>query len=209
MKITNVAMFVSDSGCNTNLGHLLPVGVLAAMRLKSAKFPVMLTNKPFPYLFEKIINPFMTIEVVDHTEFDTREAFEAEIIRRLEKYDIGLVVLAGFHRILSPYFLNHFKDKVINIHPGLLPSFPGINATQQALDYGVKITGCTAHFVDEGVDTGPIILQATVPVKENDSVHSLLRKIFREEIRIIFKVIELFCEGRLCVSGRKVTIKSN
>lgn len=206
MKTTNVAFFVTESGCNTKLGHLLPIGVLAAMRVKSAKFPVMLTNKPFPYLFEKIINPFMKIEVVDHTRFETREAFEAEIIKRLEKYDIGLVVLAGFLRVLTPYFLNHYKDKVINIHPGLLPSFPGINATQQALDYGVKIAGCTAHFVDEGVDTGPIILQATVPVKEDDNEHTLLRRIFREEIRIIFKAIELFCEGRLKVSGRKVTI---
>lgn len=207
MKKTNVAMFVSDSGCNTNLGHLLPIGVLAAMRIKSAKFPVLLTNKPFPYFVEKIINIFIAIEVVDHKEFDTREAFEAEVISRLEKYNIGLVVLAGFLRILSPYFLNHFKNKVINIHPGLLPSFPGINATQQALDYGVKIAGCTAHFVDEGVDTGPIIMQATVPVKDNDNEHLLLRRIFREEIRIIFKAIELFCEGRLSVSGRKVTIK--
>ena len=206
MKTTNVAFFVTESGCNTNLGHLLPLGVLAAMRVKSAKFPVMVTNKPFPYLFGKIVNPFMTIEVIDHTKFNTREAFEAEIIKRLEKYDIGLVVLAGFLRVLTPYFLNHYKDKVINIHPGLLPSFPGINATKQALDYGVKIAGCTAHFVDEGVDTGPIILQATVPVKENDNEHSLLRRIFREEIRIIFQSIGLFCEGRLKVSGRKVTI---
>ena len=206
MKTTNVAFFVTESGCNTNLGHLLPVGVLAAMRVKSAKFPVMVTNKPFPYLLEKIVNPFMTIEVIDHKEFDTREDFEAEIIRRLEKYDIGLVVLAGFLRVLTPYFLNHYKDKVINIHPGLLPSFPGINAVKQALDYGVKVAGCTAHYVDEGVDTGPIILQATVPVKENDNEHTLLRRIFREEIRIIFKAIELFCEGRLKVSGRQVTI---
>jgi len=207
MKTTNVAMFVTESGCNTNLGHLLPMGVLAAVRVKSAKFPVMVTNKPFPYLFGKIVNPFMTIEVIDHNEFETREEFEAEIIRRLEKYNIGLVVLAGFLRVLTPYFLNHYKDKVINIHPGLLPSFPGINATKQALDYGVKIAGCTAHFVDEGVDTGPIILQATVPVKDDDNEHSLLRRIFKEEIRIIFKAIELFCEGRLKVSGRKVTIK--
>ena len=206
MKTTNVAFFVTESGCNTNLGHLLPVGVLAAMRVKSAKFPVMVTNKPFPYLLEKIVNPFMTIEVIDHKEFDTREDFEAEIIRRLEKYDIGLVVLAGFLRVLTPYFLNHYKDKVINIHPGLLPSFPGINAVKQALDYGVKVAGCTAHYVDEGVDTGPIILQATVPVKENDNEHTLLRRIFREEIRIIFKAIELFCEDRLKVSGRQVTI---
>jgi len=208
MKTTNVAMFVTESGCNTNLGHLLPLGVLAAIRVKSAKFPVMVTNKPFPYIFEKIINPFMTIEVVDHNEFETREAFEAEIIRRLEKYNIGLVVLAGFLRVLTPYFLNHYKDKVINIHPGLLPSFPGINATKQALDYGVKIAGCTAHYVDAGIDTGPIILQAIVPVKENDTEDSLLRRIFREEIKVIFKAIEHFCEGRLSISGRKVIIKS-
>lgn len=207
MKKTNVAFFVTESGCNTNLGHLIPLGIWSAFRLKSAKFPVMVTNKPFPYLVEKIVNPFMKIEVIDHRRYDTREEFEAEIISRLEKYNIGLVVLAGFLRVLTPYFLDHYKDKVINIHPGLLPSFPGINAARQAIDYGVKIAGCTAHFVDEGVDTGPIILQATVPVKEDDDEYSLLRRIFREEIRIIFKAIELFCEDRLVVSGRKVTVK--
>ena len=206
MKTTNVAIFVSNSGCNTNLGHLLPLGVLAALRIKIARFPVLLTNKPFPYFIDKIIKSFIKIEVVDHSDFDSREAFEAEIISRLEKYDIGLVVLAGFMRILSPFFLNHFKNKVINIHPGLLPSFPGINATRRALEYGVKVAGCTAHFVDEGVDTGPIILQSTVPVKENDTEDSLLRRIFREEIRIIFKAIELFCEGRLRIDGRRVLI---
>ena len=153
MKTTNVALFVSDSGCNTNLGHLIPFGVLTAIRINSAKFSVLLTNKPFPFYVRMIISPFLAIEVVNHTEFNTRKDFESELIRRLEKYDIGLVVLAGFMRILSPFFLDHFKNKVINIHPGLLPSFPGINATQQALDYGVKIAGCTAHFVDEGVDT--------------------------------------------------------
>ena len=206
MKSTNVAIFVSDSGCNTNLGHLLPSGVLAALRIKNARFPVLLTNKPIPFFIDKIIKPFIKIEVVDHSDFESREAFESEIISRLEKYDIGLVVLAGFMRILTPLFLDQYKNKVINIHPGLLPSFPGINATRRALDYGVKIAGCTAHFVDEGVDTGPIILQATVHIKESDTEHSLLRKIFKEEIRIIFKAIELFCEGRLRIEGRRVLI---
>jgi phosphoribosylglycinamide formyltransferase-1 len=208
MKKTNVAILVTESGCNTNLGYLLPFGVYKALCVKSANFPVMLTNKRFPYIVEKIVNPFMTIEVVDHNDFDTREEFETEMIRRLEKYNIGLVVLAGFLRVLTPLFLNHYKNRVINIHPGLSPSFPGVNATQQALDYGVKVAGCTAHFVDEGIDTGPIILQATVPVKEKDNEDTLLRRIFREEIKVIFKAIEHFCEGRLSISGRKVIIKS-
>jgi len=144
---------------------------------------------------------------VDHKEFDTREAFEAELIERLKKYNVKLIALAGFMRILTSFFVNNYKHSIINLHPALLPSFPGIHSAKQALDYGVKITGVTVHFVDDGVDTGPIILQSVVPIDDSDSEDSLLEKIHKEEHRIFPEAVKLFCEGRLSISGRKVIIK--
>src|SRR5579883_722561 len=114
------------------------------------------------------------VEIVDHRNYPLREEFEREILTRLEPYNIDLIALAGFMRILSPLFIRLYKNRIINLHPALLPSFPGTHAAKQALDYGVKFTGCTVHFVDEGVDTGPIIIQAVVPIYDTDTEDSLL-----------------------------------
>ena len=134
------------------------------------------------------------------------EDAEAEIITTLDEARVDLVALAGFMRILSPAFVRHFKGRMLNIHPSLLPSFPGLHVQQQALDYGVKFSGCTVHFVDEGVDSGPIIIQAAVPVLDGDTEETLAARILREEHRIYTEAIKLFGEGRLKIEGRRVTV---
>ena len=113
----------------------------------------------------------------------------------LKKYSTDLVVAAGFMRLLTPYIISKYRNKIINIHPALLPSFPGLNAQKQALDYGVKVTGCTTHFIDEGIDTGPIILQAAVPILESDTRVSISKKIIAEEHKILSESVKLFCEN--------------
>ena len=199
MSKKNIAVFVSGSG--TNLQAIINA------KIKSANLAIVLSNKPDAYALERALKHNIPVEVVDHKEFDTREAFEAELIERLKKYNVKLIVLAGFMRILTSFFVNNYKHRIINLHPALLPSFPGIHSAKQALDYGVKITGVTVHFVDDGVDTGPIILQSVVPIDDSDSEDSLLEKIHKEEHRIFPEAVKLFCEGRLSISGRKVIIK--
>ena len=199
MSKKNVALFVSGSG--TNLQSIIDADI------EAANIAVVLSNKPDAYALERALNHNIPVEVVDHKEFDNREAFEAEIIERLKKYDIELIVLAGFMRILTSYFVNNYKQRIINLHPALLPSFPGMYSAKQALDYGVKFTGVTIHFVDDGVDTGPIILQSVVPVEDKDTEETLLEKIHKEEHRIFPEAVRLFCEDRLSISGRTVSIK--
>ncbi len=131
---------------------------------------------------------------------------EARYIEVLDEARVDLVALAGFMRILSPDFVRHYKLRIMNIHPSLLPSFPGLRAQKQALEYGVKISGCTVHFVDEGVDTGPIIIQAAVPVLEGDTEASLSERILKEEHRIYTEAINLFAQQRLRVEGRIVHV---
>lgn len=133
-----------------------------------------------------------------------RETFDREVVGVLKGFQVDLVCLAGFMRILSPYFIREFPRRILNIHPALLPSFPGEDAQRQALEYGVKFTGCTVHLVDEGVDTGPIVCQAVVPVLEDDSLETLSARILNEEHRIYSAAICLLLEGDLQFEGRRV-----
>lgn len=144
---------------------------------------------------------------VDPKPFADRRSHEEAIVGLLKKHGTDLVVAAGYMRILTPYIIREFKNAIVNVHPALLPAFPGVNAQKQALEYGVKMSGCTTHFIDEGVDTGPIIIQAAVPVLPEDSVESLSARILREEHVILPESVRLFCEGRLSMRGRKVIIK--
>ena len=136
-----------------------------------------------------------------------REAFDRDVVETLRKFDVDLVCLAGFMRILSPWFVRQFPQRVLNIHPALLPAFAGPDAQKQALEYGVKFSGCTVHIVDEGVDTGPIVCQAVVPVQDDDTVETLSARILKEEHRIYSEAISLLLEGRVQVSGRRVMPK--
>lgn len=136
-----------------------------------------------------------------------KEEMEDRIIKTFREEGVNLVVLAGFMRILSSTFISSFRYRIINIHPSLLPSFPGLEAQRQALDYGVKVSGCTVHFVDEGVDTGPIILQETVPVMGADTVAELSHRILEKEHLLLPEVINLIAQDRLYLEGRTVKIK--
>jgi phosphoribosylglycinamide formyltransferase-1 len=136
-----------------------------------------------------------------------REAFDREVVAALREHQVDLVCLAGFMRILSPYFIREFPRRILNIHPALLPAFPGVEAQKQALDYGVKFTGCTVHIVDEGVDTGPIVCQAVVPVLDDDTVETLSARILREEHRIYSEAVTLLLEEKIRVEGRRVLKK--
>jgi phosphoribosylglycinamide formyltransferase-1 len=133
-----------------------------------------------------------------------REAFERELVATLREHEVDLVCLAGFMRVLTPYFIREFRGRILNIHPALLPSFPGVEAQKQALDYGVKWTGCTVHFVDEGVDTGPVVCQAAVPVLDEDTPETLAARILKEEHRIYTEAICLIVEDRIRIEGRRV-----
>jgi phosphoribosylglycinamide formyltransferase-1 len=136
--------------------------------------------------------------------------YDKKIVSALQKYNVtpenGLVCLAGFMRIMSPQFIRHFKGRVMNIHPAILPSFPGLHSQKQAMEYGVKYSGCTVHFADEGVDTGPIILQAIVKVKDDDTEETLAKKILAKEHKIYPEAVRLFAEGRIRIVGRRAII---
>ncbi len=153
----------------------------------------------------------VNVEVIESKNFKgNRTEYDEKIIEVLKKYGVtpknGLVCLAGFMRIISPTFVKKYKNKIINIHPALLPAFPGLNSQKQALDYGTKFSGCTVHFVDAGMDTGQIIMQSVVEIKENDTEISLSKKILKEEHRIYPEAIELFARKKIKVSGRKAHI---
>lgn len=144
---------------------------------------------------------------VDPKAYPDRRSHEEVVVRLLREHGTDLVVAAGYMRLLTPYIIGEFRSAIINVHPALLPAFPGVHAQQQAFDYGVKLSGCTTHFIDEGVDTGPIILQAAVPVLPGDTADSLAARILKEEHIILPESVRLFCEGRLAVRGRRVTIR--
>ncbi len=144
---------------------------------------------------------------VDPKAHTDRKSHEEVVVRLLREHQTDLVVAAGYMRLLTPYIIGEFGSAIINVHPALLPAFPGVHAQNQAFDYGVKLSGCTTHFIDEGVDTGPIIMQVAVPVLPADTADSLAARILREEHIILPESVRLFCEGRLSINGRKVLIR--
>ncbi|MBS1268528.1 MAG: Phosphoribosylglycinamide formyltransferase [Nitrosopumilus sp.] len=152
----------------------------------------------------------INIEVVESKGFKNRWEYDKKIISTLSKYGVsqknGLVCLAGFMRIISPQFVKKYKNRIINIHPAILPAFPGLNSQKQALEYGVKYSGCTVHFVDTGMDTGPIIIQAIVKIKEDDTESTLSKRILKEEHRIYPEAIDLVARKKIKVLGRKTII---
>jgi len=151
--------------------------------------------------------------IIDNSKYKgKRLQFDKEIITTLRKYKVtptnGLVCLAGFMRIISPYFIKEYKNKILNIHPALLPAFPGLDAQKQAIEFGAKYSGCTVHFVDEGVDTGPIIIQEIVKIGNKDTEKTLTKKILSKEHEIYPKAVELFAKKKLSIKGRIVRISS-
>ncbi len=194
---------VMASGYGSNFQAILDSSVLREI---GVKIVCVVTNDPSAFVIERARRAGIPVEIVSHKDFPTRESYDKELLSRLEKYEPDLVCLAGFMRILSPVFLRAYPRKVINIHPALLPAFPGIRIHEQVIDYGVRFTGCTVHFVDEGVDTGPIILQAVVPVDDDDTPEKLASRVHEEEYRIYPEAIRLFAQKRLKIDGRRVKI---
>jgi len=195
---------VLASGRGTNLQAIIEAieeGKIAG------EIKVVMSDNPDAYALKRAQQYHIDTRYVDFKEFKNREDYDKEIIKTLKEKKIELVVLAGYMRILSPYFIRTYQNKIINIHPALLPSFPGLHAQKQVVEYGAKVSGCTVHFVDEGVDSGPIILQKAVEVSDDDTEESLAEKILKEEHQIYPRAIQLFSESRLMIKGRRVFIK--
>jgi phosphoribosylglycinamide formyltransferase-1 len=171
-----------------------------------AEIRVVLSNRPGSKALERAERHGVPTEIVDHKAFSSREAFDAHVVGVLRDKDADLVCLAGFDRLLSAVFIRAFPERILNIHPALLPAFPGLHAQRQALEYGVRIAGCTVHIVDEETDHGPIVIQAAVPVYSDDTVEELTARILAEEHRIYPEAICLFAEGKVRVEGRRVKI---
>ena len=183
--------------------------------IKKKKIPikpaVVISNKPDAKGLKIAKKLGVNVEVIESKGFKgTRWQYDKKVIAILTKYGVtqknGLVCLAGFMRIISPEFVKKYKNRIINIHPALLPAFPGLDSQKQALEYGAKYSGCTVHFVDSGMDTGPVIIQAIVKVKENDTVESLSKKILKEEHRIYPEAVNLFARKKIKVTKRKTVI---
>ena len=194
-----IGVFSSGNGSNFE--------AIVKADIPNVEVSFLLCNIEDAYVLERAKNFSIDSILLPHKNFESRKDFEKEIISRIQDYDVDLIILAGFKRILSPFFINYFEKKIINLHPSLLPSFPGLRAPQQALEYGVKFTGCTVHFVDDGVDTGPIILQGLVEILDSDDEESLMKKIHEKEHEILPVAIELISEGKVkTTEGRRVFI---
>lgn len=172
-----------------------------------AKVGVVISNNPKAFGLERAKKHNIPVSAIDNRDFKDKNTYELEIIKVLQEHKVELVCLAGYMQIVGAILLGHYRSRIINIHPSLLPSFPGLNAQRQALDHGVLITGCTVHFVDEGCDTGPIIIQSAVPVKEKDTEDALSERILQQEHLIYPRAIKLIAEGKLKIEGRKVKLK--
>ena len=168
---------------------------------------IVISDKPDAYALKRAQKHHIEKQYVDFKNFSNREEYDKKIVSILREKNCDLVVLAGYMKILSPYFINTYKNKIMNIHPALLPSFPGLHVQKKALDYGAKVSGCTVHFVDEGLDSGPIIIQRAVEIKEDDTEETLTKRILKEEHQIYPRAIQLFAQGSLTINGRKVFIK--
>ncbi len=191
------------SGSGSNLQAILDA---VAARALDARVAVVISNKPAVGALARAERSGVPTEVLSHKSFASREAFDTEMVARLRARGVDIVVLAGFMRIVTTVLLDAFPQRVVNIHPSLLPAFPGVDAQGQALAAGAKITGCTVHFVDAGTDTGPIITQAAVPVRDDDTHDTLRDRILAMEHRALPMALQWIAEGRVTIEGAHVRI---
>jgi len=194
------------SGRGSNLQAI--IDSIEAKRL-DAEVRLVVSDQADAYALERAKKHGIGTAVFHAKDYSSREEFDRAVVRCLRDRQVELVCLAGFMRILSPYFIREYKNRIINIHPALLPAFPGLHVQRKALEHGVKFSGCTVHFVDEDMDTGPIIIQATVPVLDGDDEEALAARILRFEHQIYPRAIQLIAEGRLQMEGRRVLCKGS
>jgi phosphoribosylglycinamide formyltransferase-1 len=194
---------VLASGRGSNLQAILDA--IATGRL-DAKVAIVISDREDSHALERARAAGLMTRFVNPKTFPTREAHDARLADELRRAGVEVVVLAGYMRIVTRELLDAFPDRIINVHPSLLPAFPGMRAQRQAIDYGVKLSGCTVHFVTENVDDGAIILQAAVPVHDDDTETSLADRILAQEHRLLPEALQLYAEGRLALVGRRVVI---
>lgn len=198
----NIAVFASGNGTNFK-------AILIGMRkrkIRNGKICLLVCDNGKAFCLERAKKFGINTVLVEREKYGSRKEFEAEILKRLKKEKIDLICLAGFMRILSPYFVKKYRNKILNVHPALLPSFKGAHAIKNALECGVKVTGATVHFVTENLDGGPIVLQEPLEISETDTEESLLEKMHLKEHKIYVEAINLFCLERLKIMGNKVKI---
>jgi len=198
----NFAVFCSGQG--TNLQAIIDA---VKKRRVRAKLALVVCDNPKALAIGRARRAGIETAVLDPKNFSSKREHEAAVIRELEKKNIKLIALAGYMRILSDGFVRRYKNRILNIHPALLPAFKGGQAIKDALEYGVKVTGPTVHLVTEEVDGGPVVLQVVCPVKDNDNEKTLLARVHKLEHRIYPEAIDLFARGKLKVVGRRVTLK--
>jgi phosphoribosylglycinamide formyltransferase-1 len=192
--VATLKLGILVSGRGTNLQAILDAVKSGSL---DASIQIVISNKPGAYALERAQQAGFETCCIPHQDFPTREAFDSALVDKLKSKDAQWVVLAGFMRVLTPVFIRGMVGKILNIHPALLPSFPGVHAQRQALDYGVKITGVTVHLIDEGVDTGPIIAQRAVPVLDDDDEDSLSARILAQEHEIYVAVLRGIADGTI------------
>ncbi|HMF49398.1 MAG TPA: phosphoribosylglycinamide formyltransferase [Candidatus Saccharimonadales bacterium] len=198
-----VPIGVLISGGGTNLQAI--IDAIEAKDL-DAEICVVLSNQADAYGLARAKQHGIATAVLDHKSFASREDYDQAVVDVLRARGVELVILAGFMRLLSPVFIKAYSNRIMNIHPSLLPSFPGLHVQKKALDHGVRFAGCTVHFVNEECDEGPIIIQAVVPVYPDDDEATLAARILKQEHRIYPRAIQLYAEGQLHVTGRKVLV---
>lgn len=201
MKMLRLGVLASGRG--SNLQSIMDAA--AAGKIHSEVAVVISDNKD-AFALERARNAGIPAEFVDYKSFPSKKEYEESIVGLLTRHQVELVCLAGYMRIVGKTILKAFPNRILNIHPALLPAFPGLHGQQQAWEYGVKFSGCTVHFVDEGMDTGPIIIQAVVPALDDDTEETLAARILEQEHKIYPEAIRLFAEGRLQIKGRKVYV---
>ena len=197
-----IAILISGRGSN-----MLALAKSVAEGKINAKISAVISNKPEAPGLEKAKEMGINTIVINSKEFKDKESYEQKLLDTLKELNIDLICLAGYMKIVGSKIIRAFPNKIMNIHPALLPSFPGLDAQKQAHDYGVKVSGCTVHFVDEGMDTGPIILQKTVTVDDTDTESTLAHKILEYEHKAYSEAVSLFVEDKLEIKGRRVLIK--
>src|SRR5271166_1588960 len=176
---------------------------ISSARIPNAEIAIVLSNREGAPGLDRAKSRGIPARAIPSKGLE-REAYDRQVVAVLNERKVDLVCLAGYMRLLSPYFVAAFPNRILNIHPSLLPSFPGLESQKQALDYGVKIAGCSVHFVDENLDAGPIILQAAVPVEDGDDEHTLSERILKEEHRIYSAAVKIILEGNYKIAGRRV-----